>query len=1090
MFNFARQKFETILVSLLNKKIKIKSSTLLQGYTTFMTIQQHTGTLPVTRDDLKKWNGNHKYGLLKIDLPSTTDTRNAFDAFTSVSIYEFLRFIVPDLVAEPQKLLEQFNRIHGTDLVLLCHYILSIKFFAYQHAEIKLKSSNDSYEKKLYEAYCKENNDLNLSQEEFTSYFAAINLYQLDVNEYSITTIGYEEKELYQVADTLSSRLMLSREQQFDMLYRFYVKNETDKAISERYFPYQFAGIKDPKEREREILKLMKLLAKIPPLDALSLVSIHKKNMGQSSESSAIRNDITLENGLIYSLFTSRVLLRKSLEEDILIFNPSLFFVKKWISDPKTKNKKVTFVFQALTISETVTFHYQEGSYAHNPDNQIISFMSYDQWKAQTRSLSSKKKCLSHTIILLFACGMRQSAQKAWYQFIKENVSGSVEIFSLISSYEFEQAQSPFSSELDDPHMNIASVEIIPQGINNSTSPRRKLFIHCIYDAVNPMSGPTEVSAYTLNTDFKVQALSRMFEEPIQLAQQDLVGLYRSVRKLYQQELLARRAIGRKNVAAISHEFTPDITIWCSKTYPPNNKNRPRLEAYVCSIAGTEQIENGFRGRGEAIEKTKKHTVKIQDENISNWLEQVYPFSVVQARHTSKEKSEIEGPYLLKPAINIREQIIESYTPHLSGKNIALKTLWYLYPELEDLYSSRDYAIFSQMACSEIGFLRVGDMTPEICEDMFITCFPNDSREELLRKISILSTALSKAVDYSYCKTNLLYESVHDQKFRNRLFNQVRKALTKKHFTQDELRNAFCFVAEKIRTCELEYLGVMIRLLTGLDSNTVCGLKWKDIKEISDYEISKIVVTRQVTNDGNEVKGFGSLEDYLCFPCSHLLKKFLENHFAEVQRLLPAFADFEECFIVNSKAALLNSKKRYKAFPPRDLEKLCRETISVVGIEDHIVEIPDKDNGTKETNLNRYHGDFFRENFRYWALNCSKLTPDEVLYLLGNKPETTFGVYYCDFLNDASQLMIFVKLLRLDAVFDSSGNHYAENIKLSEIQSLNREFLPIRNQPLKIHIRLTLHNEGRIELQAKSKYGMSAYFAPIAPTTQTEESNV
>ena len=108
-FNFARQKLGAVLLPLLNAKTKIKSSTLLQGYATFMTIQQH-GALPVTRDDLKKWGGNYKYGLLGIDLPSTTITRNAFDAFTSVPIYEFLRFIVPDLVAEPQKLLEQFYR--------------------------------------------------------------------------------------------------------------------------------------------------------------------------------------------------------------------------------------------------------------------------------------------------------------------------------------------------------------------------------------------------------------------------------------------------------------------------------------------------------------------------------------------------------------------------------------------------------------------------------------------------------------------------------------------------------------------------------------------------------------------------------------------------------------------------------------------------------------------------------------------------------------------------------------------------------------------------------------------------------------------
>ena len=38
-------------------------------------------------------------------------------------------------------------------------------------------------------------------------------------------------------------------------------------------------------------------------------------------------------------------------------------------------------------------------------------------------------------------------------------------------------------------------------------------------------------------------------------------------------------------------------------------------------------------------------------------------------------------------------------------------------------------------------------------------------------------------------------------------------------------------------------------------------------------------------------------------------------------------------------------------------------------------------------------------------------------YLLGNTPVTTFGRYYCDFLNDAVQFILYRKMMRLEAAF-------------------------------------------------------------------------
>lgn len=81
-----------------------------------------------------------------------------------------------------------------------------------------------------------------------------------------------------------------------------------------------------------------------------------------------------------------------------------------------------------------------------------------------------------------------------------------------------------------------------------------------------------------------------------------------------------------------------------------------------------------------------------------------------------------------------------------------------------------------------------------------------------------------------------------------------------------------------------------------------------------------------------------------------------------------------------------------------------------------MVTIPDYQKGSKETNLSHYQGDFFRENFKYWAQELCKFTTDELAYHVGNIPATTFGKFYCDFLNDVSQLTLYVKLQRLGAI--------------------------------------------------------------------------
>ena len=254
----------------------------------------------------------------------------------------------------------------------------------------------------------------------------------------------------------------------------------------------------------------------------------------------------------------------------------------------------------------------------------------------------------------------------------------------------------------------------------------------------------------------------------------------------------------------------------------------------------------------------------------------------------------------------------------------------------------------------------------------------------------------------------------------------------------------------------------------------------KDFVEIIEYGIFQLRVTCQLTNDGSEYKGFDRLEDYRIFPCMASLAHYLKKHIEKIRQFIPDFAEVQNIPLVITRAAFKKTSLRYKPYQPRKLEQLCKSMVASVGIEDHIIQVPTTEGGTKETNLNRYGGDFLRENFRHWALEAAKLELDEVQFILGNKPATTFGRYYCDYLNDASQLMMFVKLQRWDVILRCPlaliGKAYAKR-SCSRIE----EKICLEGQnPLHLHIELIIRRGcGTINIKLRDEFGLKVFSVPV-----------
>jgi hypothetical protein len=140
----------------------------------------------------------------------------------------------------------------------------------------------------------------------------------------------------------------------------------------------------------------------------------------------------------------------------------------------------------------------------------------------------------------------------------------------------------------------------------------------------------------------------------------------------------------------------------------------------------------------------------------------------------------------------------------------------------------------------------------------------------------ILTTVMDAAVSLEYCALNPLKEALHHAKIRDKLFAQVRRVMVKKHFSENEMRQLYQFIRNRIEAGEKAYFGVLMRLLTGLESSIICGIRWCDLRYIPEFGITTLVITRQMTLDGKNIEGFSDAEDYLCFPLPYGLQKELE----------------------------------------------------------------------------------------------------------------------------------------------------------------------------------------------------------------------
>ena len=153
---------------------------------------------------------------------------------------------------------------------------------------------------------------------------------------------------------------------------------------------------------------------------------------------------------------------------------------------------------------------------------------------------------------------------------------------------------------------------------------------------------------------------------------------------------------------------------------------------------------------------------------------------------------------------------------------------------------------------------------------------------------------------------------------------------------------------------KLEYIALLVKLYTGIETNIVSALIWDDFIKNREYDFYQLQVYRQTQNDGKQYRDLQNKNKIRLVPCTAALANVLVKMLDEVKKEYPQ--DYKRRHIV----PVVEGADYDICFPPRNISKMCRYILKTIGIDDEIIIVPDNDKGTVETNLTRYCGDILR----------------------------------------------------------------------------------------------------------------------------------
>ena len=183
--------------------------------------------------------------------------------------------------------------------------------------------------------------------------------------------------------------------------------------------------------------------------------------------------------------------------------------------------------------------------------------------------------------------------------------------------------------------------------------------------------------------------------------------------------------------------------------------------------------------------------------------------------------------------------------------------------------------------------------------------------------------------------------------------------------------------------------------------------------------------------------------------------------------------DIDQCPILHS------DDDPGKPLSVRQLNHFCRTILSGVNLPEHNATV---DSGREETtvDIHRKMANMLQSNFDFCAKLFAKMNLDEIAYVKGNKPCTTYSKHYCDYQSPRGQLVLATKLENWAATYFSKKfvGVQQNNVAVESGKSFTTQKSSVLTE-ICINVETSLIDGDYLSLMVDSNFGSDIYIDQV-----------
>lgn len=655
-------------------------------------------------------------------------------------------------------------------------------------------------------------------------------------------------------------------------------------------------------------------------------------------------NNVGIENSIFLNLVN--VALSRFKPESFIFVNPSPFFIEKW-----AKNTEVNtlFLIDNLDLCYMLEVHFEDPKYSgHSYKN--LKFATYDEFKIQEIEWDNTHvgAIISGEKELNLVDGLLRTKVKSVSAFGEDEI-----IKRLIRS----------------AGAYAINLYLLPAGLHGTTTQYKSLIL------LQKSDQYYDIFAKNMRLSHEREGLQYILadDQHVNLKPEDLL-FEKSLRAIINGSKKERQ---RNNAKTIM--YSPEIAIVYSAA-PIDKSGYVRGKAYIRERFSFNKI------------KESEASFRCMPEKVEKWILEKYLKKTIK----KKDSGEI---------VSIKELIKKEVLQVYSNKPISFRTLYFIVDDIDEYFNKRSLTMLKKVLQGEIGELVFAYTSlPEIAEQISDE-YTDAEKSEILESLVVLS---SIGAENGFMSEESIKKHIQDLNVYKIGRNNLSRLLSRRSFDAQTAKIVMKKIREEVRQDETLSMGVMLRLLTGIEPEALCALRYRDLTVDCEGNIS-LVINKLVSLDGREVIPVRRTQQARIIPLPKNVSKLLINKIVNVKK--------EYQGDMNDLPVFSQKKEIHINISPVDLKEYSKKILEGVGIEDAYMPIVNTKKQTKFINLSELSVDVFRGTISLWGRRKANMFSDEVNFLLGLERKTTAGKHYIDFNSAQAQQRLRSELQIIEDFF-------------------------------------------------------------------------